>query len=256
MTSSDIKNGEETAVKKLYILDYGRFQVHENRRIIGIMGYLIQTTDGSNVLIDTGFPAKYADNIDQATAEDRLDQFGKVLSLTHDNLPEGQLAKIGLSLSDIDLLIMTHTHIDHVGGLHDFPHSPIIISKAERQLSKPLYWGDVQPLEWPAEVEYRLIERDSTLLPGIDLLLTPGHAPGQLSILLRLPHSGHVLLTSDAISRPSEIEERFDSARDPQSAIASAERLMEIAKQKEAWIIYGHDPEQWEQLKKIPEGYI
>ena len=92
-------------------------------------------------------------------------------------------------------------------------------------------------------------------MPGLDLLLTPGHAPGQLSLLLDLPQTGKLLLTSDAISRPAEIDERFDTARDPAAAIASAEKLMAIAKRENALIIYGHDPAQWEGLKKAPEWY-
>lgn len=242
-------------ISRLYILDYGLFQVHANGRIIGIMGYLVQTYLGENILIDTGFPAKYAENIQKATLEDRLDEFGQVISLTEENLPAAQLAKTGLDLDDIDLLIMSHTHIDHVGGLHNFPHIPMIISAAERALPQPLYWGDVRPYEWPTNMEYRLIEKDTTLIPGFEILLTPGHAPGQLSFLLTLPETGNVLLTSDAISRPAEIDEKFDTARDPQTAIASAERLMAIAKEKEAMIIYGHDPAQWETLKKAPHFY-
>ncbi|MEM7800075.1 MAG: N-acyl homoserine lactonase family protein [Chloroflexota bacterium] len=242
-------------ISRLYILDYGLFQVHSNGRIIGIMGYLLQTALGENILIDTGFPAKYAENIERATIEDRLDEFGRVVSLTADNLPAGQLAKIGLSTNDIDLLIMSHTHIDHVGGLNDFPHAPMVISAAERALPSPLYWGDVRPYDWPSGIEYRLINADTTLMPGLDILLTPGHAPGQLSFLITLPETGPVLLTSDAISRPAEIEERFDTARDPQAAVASAEKLMSIAREEEALIIYGHDPAQWNTLKKAPKWY-
>ena len=37
------------AIKRLYILDYGLFQVTESGRIIGIPGYLIQTDEGVNI---------------------------------------------------------------------------------------------------------------------------------------------------------------------------------------------------------------
>ena len=45
--------------------------------------------------MDTGFPKKYADNTAAAAAEDGLGAFGEVLTLTSDNLPEGQLRKLG-----------------------------------------------------------------------------------------------------------------------------------------------------------------
>lgn len=51
-------------VQRLYVLDYGLFQVHSNQRIIGIPGYLIQTLDDVDILVDTGFPARYVDDPD------------------------------------------------------------------------------------------------------------------------------------------------------------------------------------------------
>ena len=41
--------------------------------------------------------------------------FGQVLSMGEANLPAAQLALCGVD--DIDLMIVTHTHIDHIGGL-------------------------------------------------------------------------------------------------------------------------------------------
>ena len=86
-------------------------------------------------------------------------------------------------------------------------------------------------------------------------LLAPGHAPGQLAFLLELPETGPVLLACDAISRPAEIEEGFADAADPPAARASAARLMRLAREAGAFVIYGHAPEQWADLRKAPETY-
>ena len=241
-------------VERLYILDFGLFQVHQNGRIIGIPGYLIQTADGQNILVDTGFHPKYADDPHKATLEDKLESFGRVLSLTKDNLPPAQLAKIGLGVDDIDLLIMTHTDIDHVGGIGDFTGVPIVIHKDERAFDRPRYWGDQKPLEWP-NVPYQLIDQDCELAPGLKVITSSGHAPGHLSLLLELPHTGAVLLTGDAIGRPEEIELSFAGSWDEEMAQASGEKLMKIAAETGAFIIYGHDPEQWATLKKAPDFY-
>ncbi len=198
------------SVKRFAILDFGLFYVHgkgtatNQGRLIGIPGYLIQTVAGKNILVDTGFHAKYAINAETATAEDQLESFGRIERLTAENLPSAQLAKCGLTTEDIDLLIMTHTDIDHVGGIGDFPGVPIVIHKDERAFDRPRYWN-TQPLEWP-DAEYRLIGEDTDLLDGLTLLTTCGHAPGHLSILLNLPQTGAVLLTCDAIGRPAELE--------------------------------------------------
>jgi N-acyl homoserine lactone hydrolase len=243
-----------TPIKRLYILDFGLFQVHENGRIIGIPGYLIQTQDGRNILVDTGFPAKYAADAEQATLEDGLNSFGHVLKLTHDNLPAGQLAKIGLAPGDIDTVVLTHSDIDHVGNIGDFPQAKLVVHADERAYKRPRYWNGRSPLTWPSN-KTQLIHEDAELYPGIMLLSTPGHAPGHLSLLLRLPDTGPVLLIADAISRPSELQEGFGGAWNHDLARVSADKLMAIAERENAFVIYGHDPEQWPILRKAPNFY-
>lgn len=241
--------------KRMAILDYGLFQVHQNGRIIGICGYVIETDAGEIVLIDTGFPPKYAVDHKAATLEDRLDSFGQVVSLTKDNLPQAQLALLGLCMDDVDLMIQSHTHIDHIGFMDGVPGRPILMSGAERRLQRPLYWSGCQPMEWP-EADYILIEEDTRIGPQFEVLSVPGHAPGQLAFQLTLPVTGAVVLTSDAISRASEIDEKFAGAWDPKLALHHAKRLIARATQHRAKLIYGHSPEQWPTLKKTPEWYV
>lgn len=242
------------APQRLFVLDYGLFQVHANGRIIGICGYLVQTDAGENVLIDTGFPAKYAADPDLATREDGLQAFGRVVSLTPDNLAPAQLIQLGLSPNDITLMIQSHTHIDHVGYLEAFAHLPVVIAAAERALPRPLYWAGKQPLDWP-DTRYHLVAEDCAIGPGFEVLLCPGHAPGQLAFVVELPRTGSVLLTSDAISRPDEITEKFAGSWDAGQARHHGARLMDIAADRDAFVIYGHCPAQWETLRKAPEGY-
>lgn len=238
----------------LIVLDYGLFKVHANGRIIGICGFLLRTDENETVLIDTGFPKHYADDPVAASVADGLGSFGEVLSLTHLNLPAGQLALVGISLSDIDLLILTHSHIDHVGGIADLPGVPILLAAAERTLPRPLYFGKRQPMEWPDRT-YLTIDGDCEIGPGFRALFSPGHAPGQLAFMVELPTIGAILLASDAISRPAEVDEQFDTAPNPALACASAARLLALASARDAFIIYGHCPQQWNVLKKAPFAY-
>lgn len=239
---------------RLAVLDYGLFQVHANGRIIGICGFVIQTDAGETVLIDTGFPPKYAVDAQAATAQDDLGSFGRVLSVTPDNMPDAQLAKLGLKPDDVTLMIQSHTHIDHVGHMDAFPHAPILIAAAERALPRPLYWSGKQAMEWP-KAEYHLVDDDIPLGTGFEVLFCPGHAPGQLAFMIELPDTGAVLLTSDAISRASEIDEAFVGSWDVPLAIHHGARLMELAKQRAAMVIFGHSPEQWPTLPKAPHWF-
>lgn len=240
--------------KRLYILDFGTFRVHSGPRDIGICGYLVVTEANERILIDSGFPAKYVADPLAATAEDDLGGFGQVLSLTAGNSLGAQLAAAGASPDDVDLFLLTHSHIDHIGGLFDMPQALLVLAERERALPRPLYWSGAQPWDWPDRAT-RTLASDTALGPGFDVLQTPGHAPGQLSVLLDLPKTGAVLLTGDAISRPGEIAEGFATASDPQTALQSATRLMTLAAERDALVIYGHSPEQWPTLRKAPAFY-
>ncbi|MHA6261782.1 MBL fold metallo-hydrolase [Arenibacterium sp. CAU 1754] len=238
----------------LTILDYGLFRVHSGPRDIGIMGALIRTDADEQVLVDTGFPPKYTEDPAVAGREDRLDAFGQLLTCTAQNRVAAQLALAGSALDKITLMVQTHTHIDHVGGMADCPQAQIVIGACERALDRPLYWGDVRPMTWPGR-SYALIERDTRLGPGLEVLLTPGHSPGQLALRIDLPHTGPVLWTSDAISRPGEIDEGFAGAWDSDQARHQAQRLMTLADRSDATVIYGHCPDQWKTLRKAPHSF-
>jgi len=239
----------------LAVLDFGLFTVHSNGRIIGIPGFLIETSAGEKVLIDTGFPEKYAKDINQASVEDNLGEFGELLELTYENQPEAQLAKLGISKDELDYVVITHTHIDHVGNIGSFPNVPIIIGKEERELEQPIYWRGKKQLDWP-DTDYVLINEDTLLGENFEVLHVPGHTPGELSILIKLPETGSILLTSDAISRESEIAEGCLDATNPAQAIESGKRILELARQRDALVIYGHGPQQWNELIKAPARYL
>ena len=240
--------------KRLAVLDYGSFEVHAGPRTIGICGFVIETDAGEVVLIDTGFPGKYSIDAEVATLEDDLGSFGRVLSVTPENMPGPQLARLGLSKADVTLMIQSHTHIDHIGDMAGFPHAPILMSAAERALPRPLYWSGKQTMEWP-DRDYVLVSEDTLLGTGFEVLHCPGHAPGQLAFMVQLPQMGWVLLTSDAISRASEIGEKFAGSWDEDQAIFHGDRLMQMAKARDAFVIYGHSPEQWPDLKKAPYSF-
>ncbi|MDX1404560.1 MAG: N-acyl homoserine lactonase family protein [Woeseiaceae bacterium] len=250
-----LESFRNSRVARLYVMDYGLFQVHSNGRIIGLTGQLIETDDDKWIMVDTGMPPKYADDLEKSSQEDRLYEFGEILEFGAENLPAGQLSRVGITPQDIDLLIQTHTHIDHIGGVEEFKHVPMVISKAERALEKPLYWAGHHPFDWPDEQECIEVEGDVELFPGLTLLETPGHTPGQMSLLLELPETGPVIVTSDTISRPEELDEGFAGYWREDLAEKNAHRLMALAKERDAFVIFGHCPRQWPTLRKIPEYY-
>ncbi len=234
---------------RLTILDLGLFEVRGGERLIGIPGYLMETDRGDRILFDTGFPPAYATDPGVAS-RDGLPTFGRLIDYGPQQTASGALAALGLTPRDIALTILSHGHIDHVGSLPLFAHAPIVMTARERADPRPSYFGSAQPMDWPAAT-YHLIDADTPICEGLTLIATPGHTPGHLSALLDLPETGPVILAADAINRASEPAEHFADAADPEAARASANRLLALP----GLLIYGHDPAQWQTLRKAPACY-
>lgn len=210
--------------------------------------YLVQTSDGRNILIDSGLPADYAPPPGTSPAE------GKT------NVIE-QLAGIGLHPDDIAILICTHFDVDHAGYHDAFPRAEFIVQRSQYELARS---GDVRfaatRAHWdhPA-LRYRLIEGDTEIVPGLTLIETSGHTPGHQSVLVRLPWTGAVLLAIDAVAlqrlftpdrRAWQMDDNEEQLR------ASTRKLLDlVAREQVALVIFGHDGEQWQMLKKAPAYY-
>ncbi len=235
---------------RLTVLDLGRFEVRGGERVIGIPAYLLQTDRGANILFDTGFPPTYLTDPDRP-GRDGLPAFGRLIDFRPDQTAQGALAALGLRPRDIALTILSHGHIDHVGSLPLFTHAPIAMTARERADPRPRYFGTARPMDWP-QAAYHLIDTDTPVCEGLTLIPTPGHTPGHLSALLDLPETGPVILAADAINRASEPAEHFADAADPAAAQASADRLLALP----GLLIYGHDPAQWQGLRKAPAAYV
>lgn len=232
-------------VTGLHRLDLGQFEVgatdqEPGRRMIPITGFLLTTAAGRTLLVDTGFPEAYAQDERAAATADGLDRFGRLRGFSQDQTISGALATHGLTPAQVDLVLLSHGHIDHVGGLPLFAQAEIVLTARERAEPRPLYFGDARPIDWPP-ARYRPIDRPTWICRGLLAIPTPGHTPGHLSALVRGPE-GWVVLAQDAINRRSEPAEGYPDAMDPGMARRSGRRLLRLARRRGARLICGHEP--------------
>jgi N-acyl homoserine lactone hydrolase len=229
-------------VTELRALDFGLFDVGPGKRTILCPGFLITTDAGRRILFDTGFPPAYATDERATAMADGLDRFGRLVNFCAAQTAEGALALLGLRVADISHVILSHSHIDHVGSLALFTHAQIILTATERAEPAPLYFGANRPMAWP-QAHYRTLKRATQICNGLRLIPTPGHTAGHLSALVTVG-AHKVMLTADAINRASEPAEGFPDADDPITAAKSAAKVLRLARRTKAEVIYGHEPAQ------------
>jgi N-acyl homoserine lactone hydrolase len=105
-------------------------------------------------------------------------------------------------------------------------------------------------------LKYELIDGEPEIFPGVEAILTPGHAPWHQSLLVSLENDGHVLLCSDAIYCQDNLDhDSWGGQMEPEVARESAAKLLRVAGEKAAFMVYGHDPDQWRTLRHAPAYY-
>lgn len=224
---------------------------------IPVPGYLIQTADGVNALVDSGFPRSFIEHPPGPQGPLKL----QPLIRPQDHVTE-RLASVGLQPSDIDLLICTHFDADHAGNHDLFASAELIVQRSHYDVAKA---GDprfaVIREHWDApQLTYRLVDGDTAVLPGVDLIESSGHVTGHQSVLVRLPGTGPVLLAIDAIPAASAMDPAtrpiYPNDEDEAATRQSTQKLVDLIQAEGvALTIHGHDPEQWQVLRQAPQSY-
>jgi N-acyl homoserine lactone hydrolase len=231
----------QNGVKRLYLLEVGSMPEYQ----IPIVCYLVQTDDGKNILIDSGLPEIMPEGeSDFVNGQDVI----------------AQLASLGLQPEDIDTVISTHYDIDHAGRHAAFTKADYVVQRAHHldAATNPRF-APLRP-QWDQPMaRIRLVDGDTELLPGLELIETSGHVPGHQSVLVRLPQRGTVLLTVDAVPFGAGFtRDAQDDGSNPngEAGRASTMKLLDLVEREQiGLVIFGHDQEQWDTLKKAPAFY-
>ena len=173
-----------------------------------------------------------------------------------------QLADLGLSPNDIAYVGFSHAHPDHVGNGSLFTRANLFIQESEYDFYiSPKGKPPVEPANWS-----KLRDNPTTKLHGdydvfgdgsVTILTSPGHTPGHQALLVKLPWTGPVLLTGDAV----HFRDNWDTPRAPvqnfdkEATITSVEKLKKVAATNNAQVWINHDSAQTATLKKSPAFY-
>ena len=171
------------------------------------------------------------------------------------------LAKLDLKPDQIKYVGISHYHADHTGQVDSFPKATLLIGKGDWDAitsPKPAEGVNVKPFEnWikgDNKVEPVPIDKDVFGDGSVIMLRTPGHTPGHHSLLVKLPQTGNVIITGDAV----HFHENYDTDGVPSfnfdraQTVASIERIKKIAAALKATIIIQHDARDVEKLPAFP----
>ncbi|HEY3559426.1 MAG TPA: MBL fold metallo-hydrolase [Kribbella sp.] len=143
----------------------------------------------------------------------------------------GLLEQVGVTADDVDAVVLTHVHLDHVGWASDgvrpaFPRAEYVVQRAELDHVRggQTYSNRIRPIEETGQL--RVVDGEG-VLRGMRLLPTPGHTPGHQSVVTERAILGGDVLVHPAQARWPELTYVYE--RDPAVAITSRHELLTLA---------------------------
>jgi 4-pyridoxolactonase len=246
---------------KVYLLDLGSLVIDRSDVLwhidVGtpvrfpVYGVYIDHPEGKFVF-DTGFD---------------LDHVNKVLPF---ELPEqtpeqtipAQLELCGVKPEQIDYVINSHFHFDHVGGNRHLPNATLLTTKLELRSAlvpepfERLGYSDLSFYTRGAtKVEF--LEGDTEIAKGLTLFMTAGHTIAHWSLLAEPEGRRPMIFCGDACYTFETLERMIVGGfhLDPVASISALKRIKTMAKQRDAEIFPSHEMGPWNEWKHAPEHY-
>ena len=216
----------------------------KNRIQVGLNCLLIRH-GGKTVLVDSGAGTKYSQ---QARSIYGM-RAGRLI---------GNLSQHGVGPQDIDLVVLTHLHFDHVGGctryrrgaaeaVPVFPKATHLAQRADwdeathtnERTHLAYNADDFAPLDESRQLE--LLDGDSELLPGLWVRHTGGHTAGHQMVYLE-SDGEKVACFGDIIPTPDHLPLTYITAIDlyPMETLAAKRRWLDVAERENWLLVFGH----------------
>jgi glyoxylase-like metal-dependent hydrolase (beta-lactamase superfamily II) len=185
-------------------------------------------------------------------------------AMTEPNKPDqnsvSQLAKVGVKPEEIDIVILTHLHWDHVGEVSKFPNAEFIVSKVELRFAldptPALYVAyeapqiGMEPLFLKVMTRLKTVEmKEKEIVDGVRVIPLPGHTPGSMGVVVDT-EKGPYVIVGDAAPQYGNLEGAPKESlpylmsgiyTDMEAMWKSFERIDEIVKGDYHKVIPGHE---------------
>lgn len=161
------------------------------------------------------------------------------------------LADSGLAPSDVDVVVVSHGHLDHVGALTTNGHPSYHRARHYIHEEELLFWTSGDQADGATAAQLRpvveaglvqTVEGEREVLPGVRLLPTPGHTPGHLSVVIRSGRD-RALYVGDALAHEVNVGEpdwNHFSDMSGDAAARSRRQLVARAAREGAMIVGSH----------------
>jgi len=173
----------------------------------------------------------------------------------------GNMEAAGIDPKQVDIVLISHFHGDHIGGLKNadgspaFPNAEIKVPAIEAA-----FWGDdanqskangfnktqfANVKKMMEGLEVTPYEANKEVAPGITSIFSPGHTPGHMSYVVA-SGSSKILVQSDVTNIPSmflrnpDWQVMFDN--DPNLAVATRHKIYDMAAAEKLSVIGYHFP--------------
>jgi len=197
---------------------------------------LLRTPEGL-IVFDTGLHPVHVDR-PEATFGQRDTM---VVTMEAEDAIVPRLAAIGVKPEDVTIVVNSLLHFDHAGNNRAFPNATFVVQAEHLAFAKgrpdcpAIYWDD------PA-LRYLPTSGRARVAAGLEVVPTPGHAPGHQSLVVDLKETGRVVLCGDAAFTRANLERGEIPGQDPVAGKESLAVIRSLVKDDLQRAFTSHDP--------------